>query len=201
MLHFFQQFDLVHWIETIGYVGIFLIIFIETGFFFGFFLPGDSLVFTAGLLAAKGIFSLWILLPLLIITAFVGYLIGYWFGDKLGHWLLNRKESIFFRRQYIIQARKFYEKHGATALLLGRLVPIVRTFVPIVAGMVDMPYKRYVFFNFIGAVLWGGCITLLGYYIGGLIPDAVHFLLPAVIVIIILSVLPGVFHYIKEKRR
>jgi len=201
MMDFIQNFDITQWVSTIGYTGLLLIVLIETGFFFGFFLPGDSLVFAAGLLASKHIFNIWILVPALVFTAMLGYTIGYWFGDKLGHWLMRRKDTIWFKKRYIHQAHEFYERHGGKALVIGRLVPVVRTFVPIVAGMASMQYRSYFLYNVIGAVLWGGVITLMGYYIGALIPTAGEYILPVVLVIIFLSVLPGVFHYLKHRRK
>ena len=164
MYEFIQHFDFAHWVETIGYVGILLIIFVESGLFVGFFLPGDSLLFIAGMLAEKGIFDITILVPAMIVTAIAGYMLGFWFGDKLGHWLLKRKDSLFFKKRYLTQAHAFYEKHGGKALVLGRLVPIVRTFAPIVAGMADMPYRRYFFYNVLGALVWCGGVTLLGFF-------------------------------------
>ncbi|MCB1826921.1 MAG: VTT domain-containing protein [Coxiellaceae bacterium] len=194
-----QHFDITHWVATLGYAGLFFIVLLEMGFFFGFFLPGDSLVFAAGLLAAKGIFNIWILVPLLVLTAILGYTVGYWFGDKLGHWLLGRKDSFWFKKKYITQAHSFYEKHGGKALVIGRCVPVVRTFVPVVAGMAEMEYKTYFLFNVIGAVVWGGLITLFGYFVGAAIPDAGRYIVPVILVIIVLSILPGVVHYFKSK--
>lgn len=199
MLDFISHFNLNEWVSALGYAGLLIIVFVETGFFFGFFLPGDSLVFTAGILASKQIFNIWILVPSLVVIAILGYTFGYWFGDKLGAWLMRRKESFWFRKRYIQQAHAFYEKHGGKALVLGRLVPVVRTFAPIVAGMARMSYRSYFVYNVIGALLWGGIITLAGYYIGALIPTAGQYLLPIVLLIIFLSVLPGVVHFFKKR--
>jgi len=182
-------------------LGLLLIVFAETGFFFGFFLPGDSLVFAAGLLASKHIFNIWILVPALIVVAILGYTVGYWFGDKLGYWLMQRKDSLFFKKRYIHQAHEFYIKHGGKALIIGRLIPVVRTFVPIVAGMADMKYRSYLKFNVLGALVWGGGVTLAGYYVGALIPSAGHYILPVVIAIVILSVLPGLVHLYKRRKK
>ncbi len=199
MLDFFSSFQLHHWVSSLGYVGLIIVVFLETGFFFGFFLPGDSLVFTAGMLASRGVFRIQTLVLILITTAFLGYMFGYWFGDKLGHWLLKREDSIWFKRKYLEYARQFYLKHGGKALVFGRLVPIARTFVPIVAGMAEMPYKKYVVCNFLGAVIWGGGVTLAGYYIGAMFPWIVDYLLPLVILIVFISVLPGFVSYFKQK--
>ena len=192
--------DIATWVQTLGYAGIFLIIFLETGLFLGFFLPGDSLLFSAGLLASQHIFNVWILIPSMIVTACGGYFLAYWFGEKLGNWLLKRKDSFWFRKEYLIQAATFYKKHGGKALVLGRLVPILRTFVPIVAGMAKMRYRTYVIFNIVGGFAWAGGVTLLGYYLGSIIPNANHYILPIVLVIILISIIPGAWHYFKNRK-
>lgn len=200
MLDVIRHFDLIQWVATLGYFGLGLIVVVETGFFFGFFLPGDSLVFAAGVLASKGIFDIWILVPMLVITAILGYTIGYWFGDRLGHWLLKRKDSFWFKKRYLHEAHAFYERHGGKALVIGRLVPVVRTFAPIVAGMGEMNYRSYFLFNCIGAFVWGGCITLLGFYIGAVIPNSIHYIFPVVILIVFISVLPAIIHYLRSRK-
>lgn len=192
--------NLAQWVTTLGTLGVLLVIFCETGLFFGCFFPGDSLLFTVGILATRGIFNLSILIPCATLAAILGYACGYWFGAKLGHWLMQRRETFFFKKKYISQAHNFYAKHGGMAMVLCRLVPIVRTFCPIVAGMGNMSFSRYTLFNIIGAVIWVPPLTLLGYFVGNLFPNAGHFILPIVLVIIALSVLPGVFHYIKQKK-
>ena len=201
MFDFFHHFDVTAWVATLGYVGLSVIILLEMGFFFGFFLPGDSLLFAAGLLASKGVFSLWILIPLLIVIAVIAYLIGYWFGDKLGHCLMKRKDSFYFKKKYMHQAHQFYEKHGGKALIIGRCVPIVRTFVPIVAGMVEMGHRRYFLYNVSGAVIWVGLFTLSGYYIGAAIPHVNDYILSMILLIIFLSILPGIIHFIRNRHR
>ena len=201
MLDLIHQFDLARWLTTMGYTGILIIIFAETALFFGFFLPGDSLVFTAGVLAAKQVFNIWLLMPMITITAILGYGFAYYFGYKLEHWLLSRRESIFFKKRYVTTAREFYDRHGGKALLFGRMVPIVRTFVGIVAGMAEMPRKRFWIFNIAGGLLWGCGISMLGYVIGGVLPDAIHYLLPAILLVILLSLLPGLIHYWYERRK
>jgi len=193
--------NITHWVSTIGYLGVFLVIFLETGVFMFFFLPGDSLVFAAGLLAAKGFFHLEYLIPGLITTATLGYMFGYWFGHKLGHWLLRRPESFFFKRRYLSDARRFCDRHGGKALLFARLVPIVRTFMPIVAGMAMMSYRTYFMFNVLGAIIWGGGVTLAGYFLGALIPDAANYIVYVIVAVIALSLLPGVWHYCRQQRR
>ncbi|OGM21138.1 hypothetical protein A2714_04875 [Candidatus Woesebacteria bacterium RIFCSPHIGHO2_01_FULL_38_9] len=187
--------NLLELIKTVGYVGIFAIVFAESGLFFGFFFPGDSLLFTAGFLASQGFLDIRILVPLMVVAAISGDSTGFWMGGKFGKWLMARRESFFFKKEYIEKAHKFYEKHGGKALVLARFVPAVRTFVPIVAGMADMEYKKFISYNVVGGLIWGAGMTLAGYYLGKSIPDADKYLLPIVASIIILSVLPGVWHF------
>lgn len=191
------HFDLVELIKTFGYLGLFLVIFSESGLFFGFFFPGDSVLFTAGFLASQNILSIWILAPLMMIAAIGGDSAGFWMGGKFGGWLMKKKDSFFFKRKYLLEAQTFYEKHGGKTLILARFIPAVRTFVPIAAGMANMKYANFIKFNVIGGILWGVGMTLLGYYLGSLIPNADRYLLPIIAVIIIVSVLPGAIHLLK----
>lgn len=191
--------DLIHLVTAIGYFGILLVVFLETGIFVCFFLPGDSLLFSAGLLASQGVFKIWILVPTTIAVAILGYFLAYWLGEKLGGWLLRRPDSIWFKKSYLIQAKKFYDKHGGKSLILGRLIPVVRTFVPVVAGMTRMEYYHYIIFNVVGAFFWGGGVTLVGYYFGYLIPDVGEYILLIVLFIILLSLLPGIWHAVKSR--
>ena len=131
-------FNLVELVQQVSYVGLFLMVFAESGLFFGFFLPGDSLLFTTGFLAAQGLLNIWVLVPLLTAGAILGDSAGYWTGNRLGSWLLKRKESWFFQKKHLIQAQEFYAKHGGKTLILARFIPAVRTFAPIVAGMAKM---------------------------------------------------------------
>ena len=165
--------DLVKLIETVGYAGIFAIIFAESGLFFGFFLPGDSLLLTAGLLASRinpatnqPMLNIFILLPGLFIAAVLGDQVGYWFGAKTGPLLFNRENSLLFRRKNLLAAKAFYEKHGGKTVTLARFIPFIRTFAPIVAGAAEMNYRRFVMFNLLGGFLWAICVTLLGYGLG-----------------------------------
>ncbi len=138
-------------------------------------------------------------MPTTIAVAILGYFLAYWLGEKLGGWLLRRPDSIWFKKSYLIQAKKFYDKHGGKSLILGRLIPVVRTFVPIVAGMTRMEYYRYIIFNVVGAFVWGGGVTLVGYYFGYLIPDVGEYILLIVLFIILLSLLPGIWHAVKSR--
>ncbi len=183
-------------IETFGYVGLFFIIFAESGLFFGFFLPGDSLLLTAGLFAYKGELSLWVLMPLLFVAAVLGDNVGYWFGRKAGPPLFSREESLLFKRKNLLAAKAFYEKHGGKTIILARFMPFIRTFAPIVAGAVEMDYRKFMTFNLLGGLLWAIGVTLAGYWLGSLFPPEVldkYFLL-IVVAVIFLSVLPTAIH-------
>ena len=186
--------DLVELVKTWGYYGLVFIVFSENGLFFGFFFPGDSLLFTAGLLASQNWFNVWVLIPILIVAAIAGRGVGYWTGGKFGSWLLKQKDTWFFKKHYLVEARAFYDKHGGKAVLLARFVPIVRTFVPIVAGVAEMNYSKFMFYNVVGGTIWVTVMTLLGYYLGLAVPQADTYLLPIILGIVILSILPGVVH-------
>ncbi len=202
ILEFLHHFNLVEWVARVGYTGLVLVILAETGVFFAFFLPGDSLVFAAGILAAKQVFHLWLLLPLLTASAIAGYAFAYWFGNRLGHWLIKRPDSLWFKRKYITQAHTFYEHYGNKTLIFGRLVPFIRTFAGIVAGMAEMPKKYFWIYNIIGAIVWCVGITSLGYLLGGILPDAVNYLLPCIFIIVVLSIgIPALWHRYRHKKQ
>ncbi|OGC58094.1 hypothetical protein A3A70_00220 [candidate division WWE3 bacterium RIFCSPLOWO2_01_FULL_42_11] len=186
-------------ITSLGILGLIFIVFAESGLFFGFFLPGDSLLFTAGLLASQGVFSIQLLLLILPIAAILGDSAGYFTGRHFGNWLLKRPDNLIFKRSYILKAEKFYAMHGGKAIVLARFMPAVRTFVPIVAGLANMPYSSFVFFNVFGGILWTTSLLLLGYFLGQKIPNVDHYLLPIIALIVILSVLPGIIHLIKDR--
>jgi len=192
--------DLIKIIESVGYLGIFAIVFAESGLFVGAFLPGDSLLFTAGFLASQGFFDIWLLAPITFIAAVLGDSVGYTFGHKVGKRLFQKEDSILFHKKHLVRAQKFYEKHGGKAVTIARFLPIVRTFAPIVAGMGDMQYKRFLFFNVIGAFLWAVCVPILGFYLGNVIPGVDKYLLPILAFIIIFSVLPTVIHILRENK-
>ena len=137
----------------------------------------------------------------MIAAAILGYGIAYWFGDKIGHWLLKRPDNFWFKRRYLIQAHEFYEKHGGKALILGRLMPIIRTFLPIVAGMAEMTHRRFTFFNIVGALIWCGGITLAGFFLGDVIPNIDEYILPIIIVIIVISLLPPLIQFLRMRSK
>lgn len=192
--------DLKTLIEAVGYIGIFGIVFAESGLFVGFFLPGDSLLFTAGLLASQGYFNILILLVLAVTGAILGDNVGYAFGRKVGSKLFTKEDSFWFHKDHIQRAEKFYESHGKKTIILARFIPIVRTFAPIVAGVGNMEYSIFFRYNIIGGVLWGGGVTLLGYFLGQTVADIDQYLLPIIIGIVIVSVLPIIIAYVRSIR-
>lgn len=188
------HFDLPELIRTVGYVGITGIVFAESGLFFGFFLPGDSLLFTAGILASQGFLNIWILLPLLFFAAVLGDNVGYWTGRKLGGWLMKQPDSWFFKKHHLLKAQRFYEEKGGQTLILARFMPAIRTFAPIAAGMADMHYDTFFKFNVLGGLLWSVCMTVLGYFLGNIIPDIEKYLLPVIGLIVLVSIVPAISH-------
>lgn len=193
------MFDIVGLIKAFGYLGLFGVVFAESGLFFGFFLPGDSLIFTAGFLASQGYLNIYFLLGLLFVAAVLGDNVGYWFGEKVGPMIFNKEDSRFFKKEYVRQAHEFFEKYGGKSLILARFVPVVRTFVPIVAGVVKMSYQKFFSFNLIGGFLWTFGMALGGFFLGQVIPDVDRYLIPIVVLIIIVSVLPGIGHVLGSK--
>jgi len=193
-----MHFDLPQIIETVGYIGLFAIVFAESGLFFGFFLPGDSLLLTAGLLASQGKLDLAILVIALPIAAILGDSVGYWFGKKTGPRIFRREDSLLFRRKNLLAAKAFYERHGGKTIVLARFMPFIRTFAPIVAGAVEMRYSRFLFFNVVGGLLWGVGVTAAGYYLGQSIPNIDRYFLAVVAAVIVLSALPAGVHLARE---
>jgi membrane-associated protein len=192
--------DLMQVLPTIGYTGIFLIIFAESCFVF--FLPGDSLLFTAGLLATKpdtGL-NIHILALISFLGAVLGNSAGYAFGKKIGKRLFHKKDSLLFSQDNLDKSEKFYEKHGKMTIIIARFIPVVRTFAPIVAGVGSMNYSTFVAYNIVGGLLWAVGLCYAGYYLGKLIPNVDHYLLPIVGLIVILSVLPSAYHILKDKK-
>jgi membrane-associated protein len=176
------------------------IVFIETGFFVGFFLPGDSLLVTAGILAAGNLIPLkWLLLPVML-CAILGDQIGYWIGRAAGTALYRREDSFFFRRSHLQRAHDFYEKYGGRAVILARFVPIVRTFCPPVAGAANMPYLRYLTYDIFGGVIWVGTMIVGGYSLGRTIPNISQRIHYVILVVIFLSLLPAIISVLRARR-
>lgn len=191
---------LLEFITHFGPYAVAAVIFAETGLMVGFFLPGDSLLFTAGFLVQQQIFDINIhaFVLLLFCASILGNNTGYLFGHRVGRKLFKREDSRFFRQEYLQKAEEFYEKHGSKTIILAMFVPIVRTFTPIVAGISGMNYRRFLLFNLIGATIWIGGFTYLGYFAGSYIKAAGINIEVAALIIIALSLLPGVIHVLKE---
>lgn len=177
------------------------IVFIETGFFVGFFLPGDSLLVTAGVFAATGYLDVRWLLLLVTLCAIVGDQIGYWIGRFAGKALYRREDSLFFRRSHLQRAHKFYEKYGGKTVILARFVPIVRTFCPPVAGAAGMPYRRYLIYDIFGGMLWVNSMVLGGYFLGRAVPNISQNIHWVIAVVVFLSILPGIIGVWRARRR
>ncbi|HYP59951.1 MAG TPA: VTT domain-containing protein [Thermomicrobiales bacterium] len=192
------HFDLEGFIKAVSYFGVAGVVFAETGLFFGIFLPGDSLLFTAGFLASQGHLNIALLCLVCFVSAVVGDSMGYYIGDKMGRRLFTKPESRVFKPSNLLKTQLFFDRHGGKAIILGRFMPIVRTMVPMVAGAGTMPYRRFFSFNVIGAFLWGVCIPLAGYFLGSTIPGVDKYLLPIILVIIVVSIAPSAYHIWKE---
>ena len=184
------MFDIVSVVESAGYLGIAAIIFAETGLFFGFFLPGDSLLMTAGILASQGLLNIWIVVALTTPAAILGDSVGYWSGKKAGPRVFNRPDSFWFSHARVMDAKRFFEKYGALSLVLARFIPFVRTFTPIVAGVAEMRYPVFLTYNILGAFLWAFILPFAGLFIGNVVPNIDRFLLPLIAAIVALSVAP-----------
>jgi membrane-associated protein len=190
--------------SIIHYGGIYLLLFVvfaETGLFVGFFLPGDSLLFTAGLLCSTGILIMhpYLLVLFIIIAAVAGNMVGYIFGKKVGPVLFKRKSGFFFRQEHLIAAHEFYKKHGKKTIILSRFLPIVRTFAPIVAGVVKLDYYKFFIYSVVGAFFWVCSLVLTGYYLGKYIPGIKDYLGYIVIFLIVITSVPFVYNSIKKK--
>lgn len=187
-------------LEVIGYPGLFLIVFAESGTIIGFWLPGASLLFTAGLLSAKGLFNPWILIPTVTVAAILGDNAGYWFGNKIGIKLFTRPDSRFFHQDHLRRTQHFYEKHGSKTIVLARFIPIVRSFAPIVAGIASMDYRKFMFYNLVGAFAWATGVTFAGYYLGERFPLIQNYITYIVLGIIFVTMLPVFWETYKQYR-
>lgn len=182
-----------------GYAGMCFIIFAETGLLIGFFLPGDSLLVSAGLFASTGDLNIFYLNLLLIPAAIIGNSVGYWIGYKAGPKLFKREQSLLFRKDYLLKTKEFYDKHGASTIMITRFMPFFRTFAPIVAGVGQMKYSKFLNYNIFSGILWILSMTLIGFYLGRTIPNIDQHIEKVIVVIVFLSVLPAIFKYLKHK--
>ncbi|HSX44905.1 MAG TPA: VTT domain-containing protein [Candidatus Saccharimonadales bacterium] len=193
------MFNINHLIETGGLLLIGGIVFAESGLLVGFFLPGDTLLFSAGFFAGQGKLPLIWLLLVVILAAIAGYEVGYQIGHKFGKRLFRKEEGIIFRQDYLRRSEIFYEKHGGKTVMLSRFIPVIRTFAPIVAGIGSMSKTRFVSFNILGAVVWTTGVVLLGRWLGRKIPNIDHYLLPVIIAAMLISFGPSLYHIFGDK--
>ncbi len=187
-------------LQSGGVLLVAAIVFAESGLLIGFFLPGDTLLFTAGFFASQGKLSIWLLLIATVLAAAIGDNVGYMIGKKTGHRIFNKKDGVLFRAEYIVKAQEFYEKHGGKTITLARFVPIIRTFVPVIAGVAEMNRKKFMYYNILGACLWGIGVTMLGYLLGSKIPNIDKYLLPAVGLATIFTFGPPILHILSDPR-
>jgi membrane-associated protein len=199
--------DLITFIKAVSILGVALVIFAESGLLIGFFLPGDSLLFTTGFLIYSGVlpFNIHLAVLILFVAAVLGDSVGYTFGKKAGPRIFSKPDARLFKQEYVKKAQDFYEQHGGKAIIIARFVPIVRTFAPIVAGAANMSYRRFIMFNIVGAVLWAAGITYAGFLLGRWFEymgwEIDHILLPIIGIIILLSILPPAIHLLKDKKQ
>ncbi len=186
-------------IASFGYAALFGIVFAESGLFFGFFFPGDSLLFTTGLLVSKGILDLNIVLVGIAVSAILGDQVGYWMGTKFGRGFFSRPGSFIFNPEHVERAEQFYRKHGKKTIVLARFIPAVRTFAPIVAGIAKMDYRTFVSYNVLGGIFWTLTMVLSGFFLGRTIPDAGKYIDLIIVGIIVLSILPIAWEFAKSK--
>ena len=181
---------LYEWVRWGGYVALVAIVFTETGLLIGFFLPGDSLLITAGLVAATGALDIWLLNVLLSVAAIVGDSVGYAIGYRAGPHIFTREDSRWFNKKHLVRTREFYERHGGKTIVLARFIPIIRTFAPVVAGVGRMEYRRFLAFNVLGGIGWVCGLTWAGYLLGQTIPDIGRYIHVVIVVVIVLSLIP-----------
>jgi membrane-associated protein len=192
--------DLEALIRGVGYAGLVAIVFVETGLLVGFFLPGDSLLVTAGLLASQGFLNVWVLGVLLSVAAVAGDAVGYSIGRATGPRIFTREDSRFFNRKHLVAAANFYEKHGGKTIVIARFVPIVRTFAPVIAGVAQMTYRRFATYNIIGGLLWVWSMLFTGYSLGRYVPGIRDHVEKVIVVVILLSILPGLIGWYRQRK-
>ncbi len=188
-------------LRAVGYAGIWAIVFAESGLLVGFFLPGDSLLFTAGFLASQGFFNIVALCLVTFTAAVIGDNVGYQFGKKAGPRVFKKEDSLIFNKEHIKKSQAFYEKHGGKTIIIARFIPVVRTFAPVIAGVGEMKYRSFLIYNVIGALIWAVGVTLLGYFLGNAIPDIDKYIIPVAIFIIAISIAPGLWHLFKDQEK
>jgi membrane-associated protein len=190
-----------HLIETFGTIGVIAVVFAESGLLIGFFLPGDSLLFTAGLLASQGKLNLGVIVVGCCLAAIAGDQVGYQFGARVGPTLFRRKDSRLFKQEYVEQAQGYFDKYGTRTIVLARFVPIVRTFAPVLAGVSSMKWRTFAAYNVVGGVAWAAGVTIAGHILGDTIPNIDKYLLPIIVLIVALSSIPVVFEVLRARRQ
>jgi membrane-associated protein len=195
-----QLLDPTYLLQLFGYIGLAVIVFSESGLLVGFFLPGDTLLITAGIFASQGHLNIMLTLAIIIVAAIIGDSVGYFIGSKVGPKLFTRPDSRFFSQKNVQEAHAFFEKYGAQSIILARFLPIIRSFVPTIAGVSKLSYKKFLTYNIIGGTLWGLVVTMLGYTLGRVIPNMDHYILPVVITVSIVSFIPLIVHLQKRRR-
>ena len=188
--------ELIRWV---GFPGLVAIVFAETGLLVGFFLPGDSLLITAGVFAAGGLLDIRLLVPALIVAAIAGNATGYAIGKRTGHALYKRPDSLLFKREHLQMTHEYYDKHGALTIVLAQFIPILRTFAPVVAGVAEMGYLKFATYNVVGAIAWVASMTLAGYALGNLVPDIEKKIHYVVAVVIAISLLPPAIAWLRRR--
>lgn len=196
---FHRIYDVEALVRVGGLTALIAIVFVETGLFVGFFLPGDSLLVTAGLFAATGHLDLWSIFLFVSLAAIVGDTVGYSIGASTGPRIFSREDSLFFHKKHLITTKEFYDRYGGITIVIARFMPIVRTFAPVVAGVGRMVYRRFVFYNVMGGIGWVVSLTSLGYFLGKTIPDIDRYIHLVIAVVIFLSLLPGIVTFAREK--
>ena len=196
--YFLNLIDPLTIIKAVGLLGVVFVIFAESGLFFGFFFPGDSLLFTAGFLASQGFLNIYWLSLLCFLAAILGDNFGYWFGRKIGPKIFIKEDSLFFHKKHVLRAQEFYEKYGNKTIFFARFIPIVRTFAPIVAGVGSMKYRNFLTYNLIGGFVWGFGMVFGGYFLGETVPNADKYVLWVILAIITLSILPVLLNIFKN---
>ncbi len=194
------MFNLEHLIQSGGILLVALIVFAESGLLIGFALPGDTLLFSAGLLASQGQFNIYALCAAIIVAAILGDNVGYSIGQKLGPRIFTKKDGLLFRAEYVERSHAFFEKHGGKTVTLARFVPVIRTFAPMIAGASNMPRKNFFRYNIVGGILWGAGVTLLGFFVGGLIPNAKHYVEPIMMLAVFLTLIPSILHILRDPK-
>jgi membrane-associated protein len=189
-----------HLIETFGTLGVIAVIFAESGLLVGFFLPGDSLLFTAGLLASQGKLNIAVIVVGCCLAAVAGDQVGYQFGARVGPALFRRPDSRLFKREYVDRAQSYFDQYGSRTIVLARFVPIVRTFAPVVAGVGSMRWRTFAAYNLVGGVVWAAGVSLAGYVLGETVPSIDKYLLPIIALIVAVSLLPVVIEYLRARR-